>query len=1044
MADSMVFENVYDEYEYYLDKYQQEYGENTIILYQCGGFYEIYSINDGKVPVKDLCDMLDVEVSRRNKSIAEVNRINCMMMGWPIGALEKFVEILVDNHFTVVIVDQMDNSSHTPTALSQQKTVLKGKNRIHRAVTHIFSQGTYLDHLSPTQQQTGKYVMVIYVETIKLRFKVEENAAPISPMERGLTYGFGISVVDASTGESMFFEVLPRQGDPSYVFDELLRLRLLYPPCELVFVSLPYINEKGCTLNPITTQELCTAMNVNSGSSQSHVCQVINKLHQLKADQTKRHYHNYVLGKVFMNCGLLTPIEYVDLERHQTARIAYVYALEHMQRHNENLLKKIDKPFSSVNTNLSLNNAHNGNDGCGQGSQGGQTLILSANTSEQLDIHNSLLKTLNTCQTFMGKRYFRSRLLNPSYDIAFLKSSYHKIATLLQFMEEKGESFENVGKELKKIYDVERLFRKVVMGTASASDMLHIHQSLESLNRIRLLIQDEMLVPLSLWEKNAQPLFTYLGEHLYNVNTQTDNMSSYTEEERQVMQSLNIYPLVQKHIYPSETLSRVLSGIVSKKKALDVLVDALNDVSEGIKPFKLEKTDRDGYFITSTNKRYNDLKTKLKAFVHEGFAFKDASVKAQANTVKITHPFFEKTSKALHEGRDEWQKETQHMLVNMMHEITEKFAESFRPLCTCLSELDYYITCAGHAFTKRYCAPIIQDTMQDSMQDTMKEPTSFLKCNDLRHPIVEIIDESIPFVGNDVVLGSGENRGMLLYGLNAAGKSTLMKSVALAVIMAQAGMYVAAESMVFYPYRSLFSRITRGDDIQRGQSTFMIEMQELRNIIKRSDSFSLVIGDELCSGTESASGIGIVAAGLYRLSMINKASFVFTTHLHDLTKIKCVEELRQSEKLRVCHLHVEYDPVTHKLVYDRKLKDGQGLSIYGLEVCKALDLGTDFIDMANSIRNEVLQKKEDKHKSRYNSLLYVDKCTICGKKAKEVHHIVFQKNADKNGFIGNMHKDKLCNLMNVCESCHDSIHRGEINVKGYQKTSMGVELIIEN
>lgn len=1043
MAESLVFENVYDEYEYYLDKYQQEYGGNTIVLYQCGGFYEIYSINDGKVPVKDLCDMLDVEVSRRNKSIAEINRTNCMMMGWPIGALEKFVEILVNNHFTVVIVDQMDNSSHTPTALSQQKTVLKGKNRIQRAVTHIFSQGTYLDHLSPAQQQTGKYVMVIYVETIKLRFKADENAAPISPMERGLTYSFGISVVDASTGENMFFEVLPRQGDPSYVFDELLRLRLLYPPCELVFVSLPYINEKGCSF--ITTQELCTAMNVNNGSSQSHICQVINKLHQLKADQTKRHYHNYVLGKVFTHCGILTPIEYVDLERHQTARIAYVYALEHMQRHNENLLKKIDKPFSSVKNNVSLNHEHDAYNGNSQGIQGiqgvqgNQTLILSANTSEQLDIHNSLLKTLNTCQTFMGKRHFRARLLNPSYDIAFLKSSYDKIGTLLQFMEEKEESFESVRKELKKIYDVERLFRKVVMGTASASDMLHIYQSLDSLNRIRLLMQDEKLVPLSLWETKAQPLFTYLGEHLYDLNTQTDDKSNYTEEERQVMQSLNIYPLVQKSVYPSETLTRVLSGIVAQKKALDVLVDALNDVGEGMKPFKLEKTDRDGYFITSTNKRYNDLRTNLKAFVHEGFAFKDASVKAQANTVKITHPFFEKTSKALHEGRDEWQKETQRMLVNMMHEMTETFAEFFRAICTCLSELDYYITCAGHAFTKRYCAPIIQQSMQQSMQET-----SFLKCTDLRHPIVEIIDESIPFVGNDVVLGSGENRGMLLYGLNAAGKSTLMKSVALAVIMAQAGMYVAAQSMVFYPYRSIFSRITRGDDIQRGQSTFMIEMQELRNIIKRSDPYSLVIGDELCSGTESASAMGIVAAGLYRLSMLNKASFVFTTHLHDLTKIKCIEDLGQSGKLKVCHLHVEYDPVTHKLIYDRKLKDGQGLSIYGLEVCKALDLGPDFIEMANSIRNEVLQQKEDNRKSRYNSLLYVDKCGICGKKAKEVHHIVFQKNADKNGFIGNMHKDKLCNLMNVCEACHDAIHRGDINVKGYQKTSMGVELIVEN
>ena len=117
--------------------------------------------------------------------------------------------------------------------------------------------------------------------------------------------------------------------------------------------------------------------------------------------------------------------------------------------------------------------------------------------------------------------------------------------------------------------------------------------------------------------------------------------------------------------------------------------------------------------------------------------------------------------------------------------------------------------------------------------------------------------------------------------MNSAGKSSLMKSIGLNIIMAQAGMYVPCERLRYYPYKNIYSRIPGGDDIFKGQSTFVGEISELRNILKSADDRTLVIGDELCSGTETNSAIAIVCTGILDL-IKKKSSFIFATHLHEL------------------------------------------------------------------------------------------------------------------------------------------------------------------
>ena len=274
------------------------------------------------------------------------------------------------------------------------------------------------------------------------------------------------------------------------------------------------------------------------------------------------------------------------------------------------------------------------------------------------------------------------------------------------------------------------------------------------------------------------------------------------------------------------------------------------------------------------------------------------------------------------------------------------------------------------------------------------------------------------------------NLRFLLNNFIVTHNSSIMKSIGLNILMAQSGMFVPCEKYTFKPYKYIFSRIPSGDDIFKAQSTFTLEITELRNILKRSDENSIVIGDELCAGTESISALSIVSAGIIQLSE-RKTSFIFATHLHDLVNI---EKIKNISNLNIKHLSIHYDEKNSRFIYDRKLKDGQGSTLYGLEVCKGLDLDKEFLSLANSIRQDLLNIDKNivnSKKSRYNSKLFVDTCEICGKKADEVHHIKQQCHADVNGFINHVHKNASYNLVNVCETCHDKIHRGDININGY-------------
>jgi len=304
-------------------------------------------------------------------------------------------------------------------------------------------------------------------------------------------------------------------------------------------------------------------------------------------------------------------------------------------------------------------------------------------------------------------------------------------------------------------------------------------------------------------------------------------------------------------------------------------------------------------------------------------------------------------------------------------------------------------------------------------------------------------------VANSISLNNKEGgaadylNGILLYGTNAVGKTSFIRALGIAVIMAQAGLFVPASRFLYKPYKYIFTRILGNDNLFKGLSTFAVEMSELRTILRLADKNSLVLGDELCSGTESISAVSIFVAGIQALSKIG-CCFIFATHLHEIIGY---DEITSLHHVGMKHMSVVYNAEKDCLVYNRKLEDGPGNNMYGLEVCKSLSLPQDFLENAHQIRMKyhpvsasVLDNKGSHFNAKHITGGLCEKCGISP--AVDVHHLIFQNEANEKGTIKVekqgllFNKNNAANLVNLCQKCHDEIHKTNKKYKKV-KTSKG-------
>jgi len=360
------------------------------------------------------------------------------------------------------------------------------------------------------------------------------------------------------------------------------------------------------------------------------------------------------------------------------------------------------------------------------------------------------------------------------------------------------------------------------------------------------------------------------------------------------------------------------------------------------------------------------------------------------------------------------------------------------------------------AISNAKCATLYRYT-KPQLLEKCDEP--FFEVIGLRHPIIESREENGIYVPNDIYLGKKrkdiqtdhitlsaskreEVRGVLLYGINSSGKSSLMKGVGIAVIMAQAGFFVPATELRFTMFDKIFTRIVSKDNLYKGLSTFAVEMLELKNIFNRANRYSLILGDEICHGTETESALAIVASAVIRLHE-QGAFFIFATHLHQLTTLKEIEELKA---IIFLHLGVQYNELDDTLEYNRKLETGSGSSLYGLEFAKSLHMDTTFIKQAYALRKKMsgeyndLELLKKQKKSKYNKSMFLTKCALCNKPVEDVHHIKAQMFADKDGNIDHFHQNHRFNLIPLCKEHHKKVHEGKIFISGFVMSEEGLKL----
>lgn len=989
-----VFQTMHHEYFHYSEDLKKEYGEKSVVLLQCGGFFEVYGLKDPTTnetlgsSIVDVAKLFGFIVTEKKVSMMyNGKQMNILMAGLPMYSLDKNIPKLVNNGYTVALY-------------VQEK---EGKN-ITRRLEQIYSQGTFLSNDVNSSDSLSNNTMCIWVERHKQFSK--KNKKDI--------FVYGASVLNVFSGELYMIEnELPYEMMIT-TFDELERFTATYNPNEVIFIydhsddDISKNISKIVQYSGIITDNVhfisTNDKNVEKCKTQVYAKEIITSVYDINLYESCSEFTQYVLATQSM-----------------------CYLIDFIQRHNARLIEKIKPPqFNNISTNI----------------------ILANHTLTQLNIlyngqHktntklSSVLSFLNSCKTSIGRRLFEYYLTHPSNDIEWLKNEYQVMDAV---MNEKNNGVEDIRKILGNVRDTEKMFRQLVMGIMSPHMIYLFYESIVYFKEVVMKIKNKKV-------------FSYLGvENFTKKNNKImnllDGLLNFVDTNLEIDRCKNINSLTSL----SETI--IQRGLDTD---LDSICDTLAQYNENlynIKDFfnkellsnensesfvKLHETDKKGMSLRTTKTRAERIKAQLRVYSKECIEklngldpTKIEFIKVTANEIEIREPVITNTCRSI---------ERYTLLRN--EKIVETYKEVLKELerehCKEINELGVYIGKVDVLYNKVYLSKKYNYVKPNIDENESK---SYFDAKSIRHCLIERIQEDEIYVTNDVSLGKDEQDGILLYGTNAVGKTSLIRSIGVTLIMAQSGMYVPCSEFTYKPYNAIFSRILGNDNLFKGLSTFAVEMSELRTILNLCDENSLILGDELCSGTEIDSALSIFVSGLDYLTT-KRSSFIFATHFHEVVAF---DEITEMQNLHLKHLEVVFDHEKDCLVYDRKLKEGSGPRTYGLEVCKSLYMKNEFIEKAFQLRNKYFPDNKsilENTTTKYNTAKVKGKCEICKKvMGTEIHHLQEQQAADENGFITHFHKNHKANIVSICKKCHDDITYKRVDgPKEKKRTSAGLKLL---
>ena len=553
-------------------------------------------------------------------------------------------------------------------------------------------------------------------------------------------------------------------------------------------------------------------------------------------------------------------------------------------------------------------------------------VLLDAATQTNLDLvesrrarGTSLLAVLDRSITPMGGRKLRSWILQPLRNLPELERRQQMIADLLQ----EPDLLAAIRTELKSIRDIERAAGRLSQASGNARDLGALKTSLEQIPKLK----------------------GQLAKLIERIEFGTNSAEAAVPAANQSAQATRLPLQLQNQIHEMPALAEKLAKAVVDDPPLalkeggifrdgyDADLDAFRQASRegknwishlqereiaatGIKSLKVRYNSVFGYFIEITKSNLPN--------VPAHYTRKQTTVGGERY---ITPELKEMEAKIL--GADERAQNLEYQLFQKLRDETLGEIEPIQQTAEAIAVLDAICALAETARLFRYCRPVLNETLR-------------LVIKDGRHPVLDqtLVEEK--FVPNDTSLDGENARLAIVTGPNMAGKSTYIRQVALIVLMAHIGGFVPAESAEIGLVDRIFTRVGASDDLARGQSTFMVEMNETSNIVNNATERSLVILDEIGRGTSTFDGLSIAWSVAEFLHDKIKARTLFATHYHELTKLA-------EDRPGVCNFNVAVREWNEQIIFLRKIVSGGADKSYGIHVARLAGLPKEILDRAKDI-----------------------------------------------------------------------------------------------
>ena len=546
-------------------------------------------------------------------------------------------------------------------------------------------------------------------------------------------------------------------------------------------------------------------------------------------------------------------------------------------------------------------------------------VLLDAATQTNLELvesrssrDTSLLAVLDRTATPMGARKLRSWILQPLRDLTELGCRQQMITDLLQ---EPG-LLDSIRTELKSIRDIERAVGRLSQASGNARDLVTLKASLEQIPKLKSEVQ-KLFDRLSFGANRAKKKgdIELLAQRLQN---EIQEMPALAKKLTKALVDDPPLALKEGGIFRDgydADLDELRNGSREGKNWISQLQER-EIAATGIKSLKVRYNSVFGYFIEVT-------KSNL-ASVPEHYTRKQTTVGGERF---ITPELKEMEGKIL--GADERARNLEYELFQKLREETLRELGPIQRTADAIAILDVLCALAETARLFNYCRPTLDESLR-------------LVIKDGRHPVLDqnLVEEK--FVPNDTTLDGENMRLAIVTGPNMAGKSTYIRQVALIVLMAQIGSFVPAASAEIGLVDRIFTRVGANDDLARGQSTFMVEMNETSNIVNNATERSLVILDEIGRGTSTFDGLSIAWSVAEFLHDKIKARTLFATHYHELTKLA-------AERQGVCNFNVAVREWNEQIIFLRKIVPGGADKSYGIQVARLAGLPKEILDRAKEI-----------------------------------------------------------------------------------------------